>query len=153
MNLNFRKATEADLPALVDLLADDILGASREDPTRPINTRYRQAFAAISADPNNELVLVSSDAGEVVGTLQLTFIPYLSHQGTWRCLVEAVRIAAPFRGQGAGRALFEWAINRARERGCGLVQLTSDLQRPDAIRFYESLGFVASHAGLKLKLR
>ena len=151
LHLTFREARESDLPALIDMLADDTLGAQREDSSRPVNPSYTSAFHGIDADPNNELVVVVADEA-LVGMLQLTFIPYLSHTGSWRCLIESVRIARPFRGYGLGSRLFQWAIDRARARNCQLVQLTSDKQRPDAIRFYESLGFVASHEGLKLSL-
>ncbi|GMQ46239.1 hypothetical protein VB10N_12380 [Vibrio sp. 10N] len=108
-------------------------------------------MAAIEQDPNNELWVVESES-QVVGMLQLTFIPYLTHIGSWRCLIEGVRIAKKIRGQGLGEKMFVHAIGRARERGCNLVQLTSDKQRPDALRFYEKLGFVASHEGFKLAL-
>ncbi|MFT7461819.1 MAG: GNAT superfamily N-acetyltransferase, partial [Pseudohongiellaceae bacterium] len=117
----------------------------------PLNARYVDAFDQIARDPNNELVVVTSE-DQLVGMLQLTFIPYLTHTGSWRCLIEGVRIHSRLRGQGMGARFFEWAIERARSRGCRLVQLTSDKQRPDAIRFYESLGFVASHEGFKLPL-
>lgn len=147
----FRTAQINDLPAMVQLLADDHLGAQREKPEEPLDNAYVRAFEHIQADPNNELVVVEVDQC-VVGLLQLTFIPNLTLQGSWRCLIEGVRIHRSHRGQGLGQALFDWAIERARERGCRLVQLTSDKQRPDAIRFYESLGFVASHEGLKLNL-
>jgi GNAT superfamily N-acetyltransferase len=147
----FRRATQNDLPAIVRLLADDPLGAQRERFEDPLPGAYGDAFAAIDRDPNNELVVLER-AGEVIGVLQLTFIPYLTYQGGWRALIEGVRIDARFRSGGLGRQLFEWAIARARERGCHLIQLTSDKARPDAIRFYESLGFVASHEGMKLKL-
>lgn len=151
MDLNFRKATENDLPALVMLLADDDLGASREDTSTPLNQRYIDAFHDIGEDPNNELTVVECEAG-LVGMLQLTFIPYLTHTGTRRCLIEGVRIAGGYRGQGLGRRFIRWAIDRAAERQCSLVQLTSDKQRPDALRFYESLGFRATHEGCKLRL-
>ena len=149
--LVFRTARAADLDALVQLLADDALGATRECPSSPLPTSYSQAFAAIDADANNELIVAEQD-GEIAGMLQLTYIPYLTYQGSWRALVEGVRIAGSRRGQGLGRTLFEWAIERAEERGCRLIQLTTDKQRPDALRFYESLGFVASHEGLKRTL-
>lgn len=131
------------------MLANDPLGARREDFRDPLPSSYHDAFDAIDRDLNNELVVVERD-GAVIGVLQLTFIPYLTYRGGWRALIEGVRVAADQRGGGVGRALFEWAIERARERGCHLVQLTSDKQRPDAIRFYESLGFRASHEGMKL---
>jgi GNAT superfamily N-acetyltransferase len=148
----FRRARREDVPSIVRLLADDPLGAKREKHENPLPSAYHEAFAAIDTDPNNELVVVELD-GQVVGVLQLTFIPYLTYQGGWRALIEGVRIDSRFRSGGLGRRLFEWAIGRATERGCHLVQLTSDKARPDAIRFYESLGFVASHEGMKLPLR
>lgn len=147
----FREATEMDLVAMVSMLADDALGALREDASLPISSDYSVAFNCIDEDPNNELIVVEQGS-EIIGMLQLTFIPYLTYQGSWRCLIEGVRVHSNSRGQGVGQAFFTWAIERARQRGCSLVQLTSDKQRPDAIRFYESLGFVASHEGFKLKL-
>ncbi len=149
--INYRKADKTDLTTLVKMLADDSLGAQRENPELPLSDDYLQAFSAIDSDTNNELV-VAEKADQIIGMLQLTFIPYLTHQGSWRCLIEGVRIDKTHRGQGLGQQLFEWAINRAKQRGCTLVQLTSDKQRPDAIRFYQALGFVASHEGFKLKL-
>ena len=150
--LQFRKALRQDVPAIVRLLADDPLGAKRERFADPLPESYRLAFDAIDADPNNELVVACLD-GQVVGVLQLTFIPYLTYQGGWRALIEAVRVDSKLRSKGVGKTLFQWAIERARERGCHLVQLTTDKGRADAKRFYESLGFVASHEGMKLHLR
>ena len=147
--LYFRPAIRSDVPAIVAMLANDPLGARREDFRDPLPGSYYDAFEAIDADDNNELIVVERD-GAVIGVLQLTFIPYLTYRGGWRGLIEGVRVAASERGAGVGRQLFEWAIERARERGCHLVQLTSDKQRPDAIRFYEGLGFRASHEGMKL---
>ena len=144
----FRRATAADVPAIVALLADDVLGAAREKPGDPA---YDAAFAAIEADPNQFLAVVE-DGGAVIGCLQLTFLPGLSHRGLWRGQVESVRVAASHRGGGLGRRMFDWAIERCRERGCGMVQLTTDKSRADARRFYESLGFTASHEGMKLVL-
>ncbi len=144
----FRRATAADVPAIVALLADDVLGAAREKPGDPA---YDAAFAAIEADPNQFLAVVE-DGGAVIGCLQLTFLPGLSHRGLWRGQIESVRIAASHRGAGLGRHMFDWAIERCRERGCGMVQLTTDKSRGDARRFYESLGFTASHEGMKLVL-
>ena len=149
--ISFRAATSRDLPAIVQMLADDDLGSKREDPSVPLSDRYRVAFKAIDADPNNELVVAVADH-HVVGVLQVTFIPYLTYQGGWRALIEGVRVARDARSTGIGQAMFEWAINRARERGCILVQLTTDKLRPAALRVYERLGFVASHEGMKLKL-
>lgn len=149
--MNFRTAQKQDLIHLVKMLADDPLGSLRENATLPLSDSYLKAWDAIDADPNNELIVVE-DQQQIIGMLQLTFIPYLTYQGSWRCLIEGVRVHQDHRGQGIGKDLFKWAINRASEKGCHLVQLTSDKQRPEAIRFYESLGFVASHEGFKLKL-
>ena len=146
-----RRATTQDLPAIVRLLADDPLGARRERYRLPLPASYQAAFDAIDRDPNQELC-VACLGESVVGVLQLTFIPYLTYQGGWRALIEGVRIAPELRSRGLGRILFEWAIERARARGCHMVQLTSDKSRPDAIRFYQALGFVASHEGMKLLL-
>lgn len=149
MTVSFRKALRADLPAIIGLLADDDLGHSREILSDPVDDRYRQAFCAIEAD-RNQLLAVAIDASErVVGCLQLSFIPGLSRTGMWRGQIESVRIAADHRGTGLGSRFIEWAVAEAVARGCGLVQLTSDKTRADSIRFYEKLGFVASHEGLK----
>jgi len=145
----FRAAGRADVPAILALLADDPLGAGREN-TRD-EASYLRAFDEIAADPNNELVVADRD-GEVVGTLQLTVIPSLSRRGARRGQIEAVRVRADLRGAGLGRRLVGWAVDRARERGCGLVQLTTDKRRRDAHRFYASLGFEATHEGMKLPL-
>lgn len=147
-----RRARAEDLPAIVALLADDPLGAARESATTPLPAGYVAAFAAIDADPNHELVVVQGEAHPIAGVLQLTFLPGISHRGGCRAQVEGVRIAAPLRSGGLGGALFAWAIGRARARGCLLVQLTTDKARPAAFRFYESLGFEASHEGMKLAL-
>lgn len=149
--LSVRTAVPSDVPHLVAMLADDELGAQRESAGPVLDERYTAAFAAIDTDPNNELIVAERE-GRLVGVLQLTFIPYLTHTGSWRCLVEGVRVAADARGAGLGRQLLEFAIDRARARDCRIVQLTSDKRRTEAIRFYESLGFVASHEGFKLGL-
>ncbi|MFT5287763.1 MAG: GNAT superfamily N-acetyltransferase [Planctomycetota bacterium] len=151
MNLEFRNASEGDLSNLVHLLADDDLGSAREDLSTPLNQSYAEAFHSIEQDINNELIVVECN-GELVGMLQVTFIPYLTHTGSWRCLIEGVRIARKYRGQGLGTKFIGWAIRRAAEKNCSIVQLTSDKQRPEALRFYESLGFEATHEGFKLKL-
>jgi ribosomal protein S18 acetylase RimI-like enzyme len=151
MNPYFRKAERRDVGPIVRLLADDPLGSRRERYQSPLPEGYLRAYEAIDSDPNNELV-VACFGEEVVGVLQLTFIPYLTYQGGWRALIEAVRIDARLRSQGLGRRMFEWAIERSRERGCHLVQLTTDKSRDHARRFYESLGFTASHEGMKLHL-
>lgn len=157
LKLVFREAIENDLTLLVNLLADDELGQQRENTSTPLNEAYLQSFEQITADPNNELIVVIDNEQDqtnpiIVGMLQLTFIPYLTHIGSWRCLIEGVRIHKDYRGAGLGTDFFEWAINRAKEKKCHILQLTSDKQRPDAIRFYEKLGFSASHEGFKLKL-
>ena len=143
-----RRAAAADLPAIVALLTDDPLGATRE-VAGP--APYERAFAAVDADPAH-LLVVADDAGEVVGTLQLSFLPGLSRGGALRAQVEAVRVHADSRGVGLGQALLTWAVDEARRRGCALVQLTTDKSRRDAHRFYDRLGFVASHEGYKLQL-
>jgi GNAT superfamily N-acetyltransferase len=148
----FRDARRADVPEIVALLADDVLGAAREAPREGgVDSAYWTAFDQITADPWNRLIVAELD-GRIAGTLQLTFLPGLSRHGMLRAQIEAVRVARRQRGQGLGRAMIERAVEAARERGCGLVQLTSDKRRADAIRFYESLGFTASHEGLKLQL-
>jgi len=149
--IRFRPALSADLPRIVALLADDALGRAREDEADPPAPAYVAAFAAIARDPN-QLLVVAERGGAVVGCLQLSFIPGLSHRGAWRGQIESVRIAASQRGGGLGRRMFDWAIGECRRRGCGLVQLTTDKARADAIRFYESLGFKPSHEGMKLAL-
>lgn len=149
--LEFRAAVRHDLPAIVALLADDPLGEQREQLSDPLPQSYADAFDAIQADPNNQLI-VAIIGREVAGTMQLTFLPGLSHQGSWRCQIEGVRIDKAFRSQGVGRRMIQWAIEQAVERRCRFVQLTSDKSRADALRFYESLGFKASHEGMKLKL-
>lgn len=148
----FRRARIADVAPIVAMLADDQLGQQREDLSEPLATFYVEAFQAIEADPNQLLAVAEID-GEVAGCLQITFIPGLSRRGMWRGQIEAVRIASSRRGTGLGGKLIGWAIAECTARGCGLVQLTTDKSRSDAHRFYESLGFVASHEGMKLNLR
>jgi GNAT superfamily N-acetyltransferase len=144
--VEIRRAVAADVPAIVSMLADDPLGASRERPGDP---SYAAAFAEIDADPRQVLaVAVAGD--EVVGTLQLTFIPGLSRLGSTRALIEAVRVRTDQRGGGLGGDLIRWAVETARTRGAALVQLTTDASRKDAHRFYERLGFEATHVGMKL---
>ena len=150
--LRIRAATRADLAAIVGLLANDPLGATRERATEPLPESYLQAFGEIASDSRNELVVAESD-GAIVGTLQLTFMPYLTYQGGTRAQIEAVRVAGHRRGGGIGAQLIRWAIGRAEDRGCHLVQLTTDKSRADAQRFYEELGFRATHEGMKLWLK
>ena len=149
--LTFRRAKRDDLEAIIALLADDDLGQSRERVSTPLDPAYLSAFDAIQSDPNQLLAILEDDAG-VAGCLQISFIPGLSRLGMWRGQIESVRIARRRRGDGLGRKMFEWAIEQCRLRQCGLVQLTSDKARTDALRFYETLGFTDSHEGLKLAL-
>lgn len=149
--MRVRQATMEDLPRLVELLAQDELGSTREVAGGQIDPGYVAAFEAIHRDPDNQ-VLVGEDDDVVVCMLQLTFLPHLTFRGGWRAQIEGVRVAADRRGQGLGRQLIARAVDEARERGCHLVQLTTNTSRIDARRFYESLGFEATHHGMKLYL-
>jgi GNAT superfamily N-acetyltransferase len=144
----FRDARRDEVPQIVELIAADPIAASREAPA---SDGYWAAFDDIAADPRNRIIVADVD-GRVAGTLQLTMIPGLSRGGMLRAQIEAVRVAPGQRGQGVGHAMISWAIEEARREGCGLVQLTSDKRRTDAIRFYQSLGFEASHEGFKSTL-
>lgn len=148
--LQARRATRADLPRLLELLAGDDLGRNREavGSSDPV---YAQAFDVVDRDPNQQLLLAELD-GRVIGMLQLTFIPGLSRRGAWRANIEAVRVDSALRGRGIGRWLIARALDEARRRGCRLAQLTSDKRRTQAHKFYGDLGFVASHEGFKLAL-
>ena len=150
-DVRIRPARREDLPRIVELLADDDLGRGREHPGGDLSP-YAQAFMDIDEDPRNELIVVEAE-GAVIATLQLTFILSLTHTGGERAQVEGVRVTAGSRSTGVGRQLLEWAISRAQRRGCKTVQLTTDKRRADACRFYEALGFGATHEGMKLKLR
>ncbi len=150
--MRIEDAEHRDVPAIVALLADDELGRRRESVTEPLDDAYWAAFDAIAADPAHRLVVLRSDDGQVAGCLQLSFLPHLTFRGGWRAQIEGVRIAADLRGTGHGRTLFTWAIDEARRRGCHLVQLTTNVQRPDALAFYDALGFEVTHQGLKLYL-
>lgn len=151
MDYVFRRAQAHDVEAIVAMLADDVMGAAREDAHHPLNQAYKDAFAAIERD-ENQFMLVVEQAGVIAGCLQLSFIPGLSRLGMWRGQIESVRIASTCRGQGLGEKMLEWAISTCREKGCRLVQLHTDVSRKDAIRFYEKLGFQPSHVGMKLAL-
>jgi GNAT superfamily N-acetyltransferase len=148
-DLEIRAAVADDVPAIVAMLADDPLGAQRESPDDL--APYLSALERLSADPNQRLVVAVRE-GQVVGTLQLTIIPGLSRRGATRSIIEGVRIHADERGSGLGTQLIEWAVDESRDQECHLVQLTSDKTRTDAHRFYERLGFTASHTGFKLQL-
>jgi GNAT superfamily N-acetyltransferase len=161
--VKFRVATRADVPAILAMLEDDEITRSRMNEnddagrgrmdvvTEDADAALWRAFEAIDADPRNELI-VADEGGAVIGTCQLTFTPSLSRGGAERMTIEAVRVRRDRRGTGVGRAMMAWALDRARERGCRLAQLTTDRRRADAHRFYESLGFVPSHVGMKRTL-
>ncbi|MBY0097954.1 GNAT family N-acetyltransferase [Mesobacillus maritimus] len=149
--LNFRLATEQDLDKIVAMIADDPLGSKREKYEQPLPVSYRKAFQAITADPNNELI-VACKGNDIVGVQQITYTPYLTYQGGWRATIEGVRTRSSERGKGVGTDLIQWGIQRAKKRGCHLIQLTTDKKRKDALRFYERLGFKATHEGLKMTL-
>ncbi len=150
--ITFRLAVPGDLDAIVALLVDDALGAVREHPGTPAAVCYVEAFDDMHANPNQDLMVVD-DGGTVAGYLELSFVRGLSRKGMLRAQIESVRIAGHLRGRGVGKRFFETAIERARTRGAAMIQLTTDKTRPDALRFYEQLGFTASHEGMKLSLR
>lgn len=151
MDLTYRQATEADLPFLDALIADDEVAAAR-DITPPDNdAQQREAMRAIAADPNHELWIV--EHGDTpIASFHLSYLPGVSRKGAWRGQIESVRVMTQFRGMGVGDAMMRWAIARCDEKGCGVVQLTSDRQRDAAHRFYEQLGFEPSHIGFKMRL-
>ena len=151
-DLIFRKARKGDISNIVKMLADDKLGSKREDYKVPLPNSYYNAFEKILQDKNQELIVLENFNKEIIGTLQLTFIQYLTFQGSLRAQIEAVRIQNKFRGKGFGKRIIKWAIKRSIDRGAHLVQLTTDKHRPDAIEFYRALGFRDSHMGMKLNL-
>jgi len=150
-NLSYRLADESDIKKIVEMLFDDPLGVAREIKGIIVFDTYTRAFNRIKADPNQELTVVELD-GKVVGTYQLTYIQYLTHQGGLRAQIEAVRVASEWRGKGIGRQMFAYASEQAKSKGCYIMQLTTDKRRPEALKFYESIGYVATHEGMKLKL-
>lgn len=151
MKLSYRDATEADLPFIDALIASDEIAAAR-DVLRPENDPEQLAgLRAITADPNQRLLIVEHE-GKPVASFQIGFLPGISRRGTWRGQIESVRVRADLRGSGIGAEMMHWAVENCRERGCTIVQLTSDAGRKDAHRFYERLGFAPSHIGFKLKL-
>lgn len=151
LNFNIRKAGREDVPEIVKLLSDDPLGKRRECYKEPLPEKYYLAFDEINDDKNNYLIVVE-DGDKIIGTSQLTIITYLTYQGGRRAQIEGVRIEEAYRNRGIGKLMIEWAIHKAREIGCHLVQLTMDKQRLETIEFYRKLGFIASHEGLKLHL-
>ena len=146
-----RKMQKADLGIVVTLLADDELGRSREDKTNVVHADYLRAFEQIQSDVN-QYAAIFEIHGETIGCLQITFIPGLSRRGSLRGQIEGVRVSRDFRGKGYGTQMIAWAIKKCRDRGCRMVQLTSDKTRENAIQFYEKFGFVKSHEGFKLTL-
>jgi ribosomal protein S18 acetylase RimI-like enzyme len=150
--IEFRRATREDLPEIVRMLAADFLGTTRERYENPLPENYVKAFEEIDADKNNELIVMEKD-GEIVGTLQITFTPSISFQGGKRATVESIRVDEKYRGQGFGKELMKWAMNRAREENRVAIQLTTNSDRKDAHRFYENLGFKGTHLGMKLYLK
>lgn len=148
----FRKATKNDVPYIIKLMANDKFGKLRENYQEPLPESYYEAFDIINSDPNQELMVAENDA-EIMGTFQLTFIPYLSYQGRLRAQIENVFVREDLTGQGIGKKMLEWAIESAKSRNAHLLQLTSDKQRPRAIKFYEDLGFTSSHEGMKLHFK
>lgn len=152
MKLVVRQAKASDLQEIIRLLADDFLGQQRENLSTPLSKNYLDAFREVEADPNNELIVAELD-GKVIGTLQLVITPSLSYQGGKRSIVESVRVDSSLRGKGIGGEMMLWAIERAKQRGCVSMHLTSHNDRIDAHRFYEKLGFSKSHVGMKLSLK
>ncbi len=150
--MQVRPAEKKDISSIVQMIANDKLGKLREDYQEPLPKKYYEAFENIASDPNQELMVMETSSGQIIGTLQLSFIQYLTYQGGIRAQIEAVRVHKDFRAKGIGQKLFEWAIQRAREKDAHVVQLTTDKKRPEALRFYEKLGFKASHEGMKLHL-
>lgn len=151
--MKFRKATRNDVAKIVEMIADDELGKTRENYQIPLPTEYLTSFKNIDSDKNQELIVVENEETEIIGTLQLSFIQYLTYRGGIRAQIEAVRIRKDKRGLGIGKTMFEWAINRAKERNAHLLQLTTDKKRPKAIKFYEDLGFKATHEGMKMHFK
>ncbi|QLE02745.1 GNAT family N-acetyltransferase [Galbibacter sp. BG1] len=151
--MKFRKATKNELTKIVEMIADDELGKTRENYKIPLPSEYDVAFDNINSDQNQELIVLENENSEIIGTLQLSFIQYLTYCGGIRAQIEAVRIRKDKRGLGIGKIMFEWAIKRAKVRNAHLLQLTSDKMRPKAIKFYEDLGFKATHEGMKLHFR
>jgi len=148
--MKFRKATKEDIPQIVKMIADDELGELREDYKDPLPSTYYKAFDNIDNDHNQELIVIQDSDSSIIGTLQLSFIQYLTYKGGIRAQIEAVRIRKDKRGERLGETLFKWAIQRAKDRDAHLIQLTTDKKRPEALKFYEMLGFKASHEGMKL---
>lgn len=148
----YRKATKEDLPAIIEMIANDALGQLRERFEDPLPNEYYSAFERINTDKNQELIVIENSESEVVATFQLSFLQYLTYLGGIRCLVENVHVREDQTGKGIGKQMFQWIIERAKEKNVHLIQLTSNKLRPNAIRFYEGIGFKATHEGFKLHL-
>ena len=148
---NFREATRDDIPEIVRLLADDHLGSKREDYRLPIPDYYYAGFEGVLSDPSNTIIILEKDHN-IIGTMQLIMMHGISHRGARRMQIESVRVASELRGQGIGKQMIAWAIERAKEEHCRFVQLTSNKERPDAHRFYEQLGFAKNKEGFSLDL-
>jgi len=148
--MKFRKATKEDIPQIIKMISDDELGKLREEYKDPLPSVYYKAFHNIDIDPNQDLIVIQDSDSSIIGTLQLSFIQYLTYKGGIRAQIEAVRIRKDRRGEGLGETLFKWAIQRAKDRDAHLIQLTTDKKRPEALKFYERLGFKPSHEGMKL---
>lgn len=148
--MNFRIATKTDVVKIVEMLADDELGSTRENYKIPLPTAYLDAFENIDSNKNQELIVVENENSEIIGTMQLSFIQYLTYRGGIRAQIEAVRIRKDQRGHGIGKLMIEWAIERAKSKNAHLLQLTTDKKRPKAIKFYQDLGFNATHEGMKI---
>ena len=148
--MKFRAAKRADVIEIVRMIANDKLGKLREDFKEPLPEKYYTAFENITNDSNQELIVLEDEQDGIIGTFQLSFIQYLTYQGGIRAQIEAVRIREDQRGKGIGEQMFVWAIEREKKRGAHLIQLTTDKKRPEALRFYEKLGFKATHEGMKL---
>ncbi len=151
MDIQFTEAVQDDLNAIVAMLADDELGATRENYQQPLPDSYAKAFAVIDRDPNAQLIVAKMD-GRIIAVAQINFIANITYQGGTRALIEGVRVHKDVRSHGVGQQLFEYLIELAKQRQCHMVQLTTNKHRPDAFRFYENLGFVNSHQGFKLSL-
>ena len=149
--LTYRPANEADLAFIIGLIVEDGVVATNDDAADALHDDYRKAFAAIAADPNEEMIIAEFE-GEPAGCFQLSYLPGLARRGMWRGQIENVHIVAGRRNLGLGGEMIRWAVERCRERGCGMIQLTSNKKRLDAHRFYERLGFTRSHEGFKLYL-
>jgi GNAT superfamily N-acetyltransferase len=146
--LTYRNAKPADLPFIIGLIVEDSVVSTNDDAADAMHADYVDALAAIDADPNQEMIMVEQN-GAPIGCFQITYLPGLMRRGMWRGMIEVVHVADGQRGQGIGSEMMHWALDRCRDRGCGMVQLTSNKKRPDAHRFYERLGFKKSHEGFK----